>query len=83
MRGGGTLYSVNAVGKMAIFIGKKKFVSTLDHTQISNLQVINTKIIELLEENLWEYFYDLEVERFFFLNKQKMQSIKDKIYKFD
>ena len=51
---------------MAIFIGKKKFVSTLDHTQISNLQVINTKIIELLEENLWEYFYDLEVERFFF-----------------
>ena len=51
---------------MAIFIGKKKFVSTLDHTQISNLQVINTKIIELLEENLWEYFYDIEVDRFFF-----------------
>lgn len=68
---------------MAIFTGKKKFVSTLDHTQTSNLQVINTKIIELLEENLWEYLYDLEVETLHFLNKQKMQSIKDKTYKFD
>lgn len=77
------LYSVKAMGKMAIFIGKKFFVSTLAHTQTSNLQVISTKIIELLEENLQEYLCDLEVERLFFLNKQKMQSIKDKTYKFE
>lgn len=42
------------------------FVSTLAHTQTSNLQVINTKIIELLEENLQEDLCDLEVERLFF-----------------
>lgn len=77
------LYSVKAMGKMAIFIGKNFFVSTLAHTQTSNLQVISTKIIELLEENLQEYLCDLEVERLFFLNKQKMQSIKDKTYKFE
>lgn len=70
-------------GKWLSLQEKKKFVSTLDHTQTSNLQVINTKIIELLEENLWEYLYDLEVETLHFLNKQKMQSIKDKTYKFD
>ena len=52
------LYSVKAMGKMAIFIGKKFFVSTLAHTQTSNLQVISTKIIELLEENTREKLHD-------------------------
>ena len=82
-------YSVNALGENGYLYRKKKrqkhFVSTLDHTQTSNLQVINTKIIGLLEEDLWKYLCDLGVERllFFFFNKRKMQSKKDKIYKFD
>lgn len=65
MRRGYTLSS-KCNGENGYLIGKQFFVSTLAHTQTSNLQVINTKIIELLEENLQEYLCDLEVERLFF-----------------
>lgn len=47
-------YSISVVGEKAISTERKKkvFVPTLDDVQTSDLEGINTKIIELLKENL-------------------------------